>query len=535
MEDFSNQNNPPSTPTGQTLGGGSVESLTPAEIRQRRLESLERQQQQTQQVDQQRQLLVEQQGQARLQASNVNIKTLSPDSKFPQAPQQQQQPAPSHHQPQQRPDPPPQQHQQQQAPTFPPAIVNDDEDEDLQAALALSLGDAATVDTVSESQNEDDDDAEDTPEHQLAAALRLSMEQDDPAQESSPSPPPTIPLFVQTQFAPHIQHSLETAEPTSILDFHYIMWDTTTTVHDQRRWLSQGIYFQNPHGTFRTDNLLASIISNHEVWGLTQTHGGPCGVLAAVQAELLRLLIFGPRRRNGLEYPTSLNHELAAMATDLSPQLLEEGLAKSISILLARASITPAANLHDPNNSGSGDNNHTNTTTTDYMTSHSNTHPTVQLVLPKENTNGLEWCHMEPWTSENGGSGMSEHLVTYTISAPPSTTTITNASSTPLKRPKIFAASDCGIEELAYATAQFLLETRAIDIFQRPGGILLMVMSLALSRRIPNVQGDMDDFTSKLTSNFGHCSQELINLLLTGQAGKRNYIMILWMLRDCLC
>ena len=42
--------------------------------------------------------------------------------------------------------------------------------------------------------------------------------------------------------------------------------------------------------------------------------------------------------------------------------------------------------------------------------------------------------------------------------------------------------------------------------------------SLALSRGIPNVQGDMDDFTAKLTSNFGHCSQELINLLLTGQA-----------------
>ena len=29
----------------------------------------------------------------------------------------------------------------------------------------------------------------------------------------------------------------------------------------------------------------------------------------------------------------------------------------------------------------------------------------------------------------------------------------------------------------------------------------------------------LDDLTAKLTSNFGHCSQELLNLLLTGQAG----------------
>jgi hypothetical protein len=47
-----------------------------------------------------------------------------------------------------------------------------------------------------------------------------------------------------------------------------------------------------------------------------------------------------------------------------------------------------------------------------------------------------------------------------------------------------------------------------------------MVLTLAMSRGIPNVQGDMDDPTAKLTSNFGHCSQELINLLLTGQAGE---------------
>ena len=74
-------------------------------------------------------------------------------------------------------------------------------------------------------------------------------------------------------------------------------------------------------------------------------------------------------------------------------------------------------------------------------------------------------------------------------------------------------------KELAHATAQFLLETNSLNWFQRPGGVLLMVMSIAASRGIPKTQGDMDDMTAKLTSTFGHCSQELTNLLLTGQAG----------------
>ena len=78
--------------------------------------------------------------------------------------------------------------------------------------------------------------------------------------------------------------------------------------------------------------------------------------------------------------------------------------------------------------------------------------------------------------------------------------------------------------ELAHATAQFLLETNSLNWFQRPGGVLLMVMSIAFSRGIPKTQGDMDDLTAKLTSNFGHCSQELLNLLLTGQAGMCVYV-----------
>jgi hypothetical protein len=48
---------------------------------------------------------------------------------------------------------------------------------------------------------------------------------------------------------------------------------------------------------------------------------------------------------------------------------------------------------------------------------------------------------------------------------------------------------------------------------------MLLVMSLVATRREDVIQGEMDDPAgTKLTSQFGHCGQELINLLLSGQA-----------------
>jgi hypothetical protein len=46
-------------------------------------------------------------------------------------------------------------------------------------------------------------------------------------------------------------------------------------------------------------------------------------------------------------------------------------------------------------------------------------------------------------------------------------------------------------------------------------------VDLALSRAIPTIKSEVEDATAHLISSFGHCSEELIDLLLTGQAGKR--------------
>lgn len=49
-------------------------------------------------------------------------------------------------------------------------------------------------------------------------------------------------------------------------------------------------------------------------------------------------------------------------------------------------------------------------------------------------------------------------------------------------------------------------------------GVVLFVMSLALSRGISNVQADMDEPSNGLMGMHGYCTQELVNMIITGTA-----------------
>jgi hypothetical protein len=66
------------------------------------------------------------------------------------------------------------------------------------------------------------------------------------------------------------------------------------------------------------------------------------------------------------------------------------------------------------------------------------------------------------------------------------------------------------------STAKFIAE-RA-DLFAADVGVLLFVFSALLTKGIDAVKSEMDDSGSTLTVQFGHCSQELLNLLICGQA-----------------
>ncbi|KAM6452915.1 putative ubiquitin carboxyl-terminal hydrolase MINDY-4 isoform 1-T1 [Liasis olivaceus] len=51
-----------------------------------------------------------------------------------------------------------------------------------------------------------------------------------------------------------------------------------------------------------------------------------------------------------------------------------------------------------------------------------------------------------------------------------------------------------------------------------PHGCILLTLSVILSRSIDRVRGDLDDIRNTLIGAHGYCTQELVNLLLTGKA-----------------
>ncbi|KAJ8762798.1 hypothetical protein K2173_022927 [Erythroxylum novogranatense] len=75
------------------------------------------------------------------------------------------------------------------------------------------------------------------------------------------------------------------------------------------------------------------------------------------------------------------------------------------------------------------------------------------------------------------------------------------------------------IERFASQTRTLMRLEEMIPVFQSRMGALLFLISALLSRGLDSVQSDRDDPSLPLvTAPFGHASQEIVNLLLCGQA-----------------
>ena len=83
---------------------------------------------------------------------------------------------------------------------------------------------------------------------------------------------------------------------------------------------------------------------------------------------------------------------------------------------------------------------------------------------------------------------------------------------------KMEAAASIDTNTTATATNRAASKVRCpLDNFTNPGGVMYLVMSLVESRCIDRIKNDFDDPNTTITAQFGHSSQELMNLLLTGQ------------------
>ena len=83
------------------------------------------------------------------------------------------------------------------------------------------------------------------------------------------------------------------------------------------------------------------------MWGLTQEHGRPCGVLAALQAEAIRVLLFGSGGgRRDLRFPfepRSDSNYGGCKAAPVTAAEANEAIAMAPGMLLARAATSPPA------------------------------------------------------------------------------------------------------------------------------------------------------------------------------------------------
>jgi hypothetical protein len=370
------------------------------------------------------------------------------------------------------------------------AIVADDDevmvDEELQAALALSM----QKDTTEDSPMKDAPVSDGTVTTPTAAS--------DVVADATAA----VPTNLQTRFAA----GAPSTDSLDISEFHTIMWDSkVTTDNDKDRWVGQGISVRTEDippvaAATTSDSRLSLIGSSYLPWGLTQAHGGPCGVMAAAQAELLRILLFGSKG-SSLSYPTVLlDDDEKKQESSVSPlQPVRQGLAMAIAIIVARAALMPDAS------------------------SGAELTEEAKIVLPATivpQDAGLVWKDLEPWNSVANSGVKSDLFVVHTLTA-----SATGDDNSAAKRQRTSGSSSPvpfqrqdRILDLAHTISSFLQEPNILECFQKAGGVVLLVMSLVASRGGKTISQDMDDDTCKLTSQFGHCSQELINLLLTGQA-----------------
>ncbi|KAG6975927.1 hypothetical protein JG688_00001886 [Phytophthora aleatoria] len=197
---------------------------------------------------------------------------------------------------------------------------------------------------------------------------------------------------------------------------------------DSQRWYQQGFELQS----LRDFPL-----------GLVQSHGGPCGVLAAVQAEMLRLFLFVRHRY------TLSNSDFNLQQLMERERLAEDEAARRQLLAEAMASLLVQCVGDDR---------------------------AVHVVVQEDADKGAAATYRE-----------CTILVPFmpTENSPPD------------------------LVELLY---------HEMPAFCSPHGVINFTFSVLRTKGVAAVREEMDDPANTLTGAFGHCTQELVNLLLTGNA-----------------
>ncbi|OMO55255.1 hypothetical protein CCACVL1_27328 [Corchorus capsularis] len=203
--------------------------------------------------------------------------------------------------------------------------------------------------------------------------------------------------------------------------------------------------------------------------GLVQHEGGPCGVLATIQAFVLKHLLFFPDEL--VKVASNMPQNLAPRRSSKNQYVASNNFAAFPEDAKARALVKSMGEI---------------------------------LFLCGNNKRAVIATLSAVSHGIEGSEGGPKDVVT-------------------LEGLSIESASDLQkvlmVETFTTAASAFMRLEAMIPVFQSRMGALLFLISALLSRGLDYVQADRDDPSLPLvTAPFGHASQEIVNLLLCGQA-----------------
>lgn len=226
---------------------------------------------------------------------------------------------------------------------------------------------------------------------------------------------------------------MSTPEIDELISILYRGGEATT--EDLQRWYEQGFNFVES-GTFN--------------YGLRQGLGGPCGILAAVQAEMIRLILFTDCIES--------NGALPAAAAGGAAKLDKVGKDIEELPLVSRENVEKCFAM------------------------------ALCCILDRARKD-RDFKLVE--TVDGSFSGLQEERA---------------------KNNLVMVTFDT-VEDV-----ETYIANRYVSLYNKPSGCVFFLLSLVLTRGIDRIRKDMDVDDNTLIGQFGHCTQDLINLLLTGKA-----------------
>ncbi|BFG40753.1 hypothetical protein CerSpe_270260 [Prunus speciosa] len=223
--------------------------------------------------------------------------------------------------------------------------------------------------------------------------------------------------------------------------------------------------------------------------GLVQHEGGPCGVLAAIQAFVLKYLLFCPAEL-GKVVP-NMHHDMGSRTLSNSPCVASNNFASLTEDAKARALIRSMGEI--------------------LFLCGSNKRAVIATLSvigddTERSKDSLDDEVSELKLVDNALFSDRNNVITKSLEG------LSIESAADLH--KVLRVNTYTTRESAFKRLQAV-----IPVFQSRMGALLFLISALLSRGLDLVQADRDDPSLPLvTAPFGHASQEIVNLLLCGQA-----------------